>query len=291
MVNQLKIYINGDSHSNGDGIGDLETFPNSYPGHCYSIKKLNTSWCEKRSSMIRKDLSLWKLSNANNRKGVWGTILGQLINATVANNSVGGSCMLGIATRTIADLELIRSRADLPNYVFIGLTNPDRLAWYNEHDIANPDKTFNWVQSVIPSFQLNNINEKYKKLFKTTWTTLSDEEFLIDFLKECLLIKNYVNRRIGRDPIFLNTTYIFPRYQDIVANSKNKWLHMLWFDLLEFDKINPNFFNKGKVDTYTACGHLLPNAHSDYARDLAREHFGWGNISTQEKISIDNHHT
>ena len=121
---------------------------------------------------------------------------------------------------------------------------------------------------------------KYKKLFKATWATLTDEEFLINYLKECLQIKNYVKRRIGRDPIFLNTTYLFWQYKEIVRNSQNQWLKMLWFDLLEFDKINDRWFNKGKFDLMTACGHVLPQVHSDYARDLAREHFGWGHSPT-----------
>jgi hypothetical protein len=183
--------------------------------------------------------------------------------------------MMGIATRTIADLELIQMRADLPDYVFIGLTNSDRLGHYHEA-VENTNQTFNWVKSSIPSFWHQGHADKYKKLFETTWTTLSDEEFLINSLKECLLIKNYVKRRIGRDPIFLNTTYQFWQYKETVLNSKNQWLRMLWFDLLEFDKINDRWFNKGVFDYMTACGHVLPNVHSDYARDLAREHFGWG---------------
>ena len=49
---------------------------------------------------------------------------------------------------------------------------------------------------------------------------------------------------------------------------------MLWFDLLEFDKINDKWFNNGKFKTFTACGHLLADVHNAYARDLAKEHFG-----------------
>jgi len=274
MVNRLKIYVNGDSHSDGAGLADAETFPDIYPGHCYSIGTINRSWSALRNSTIRQDISLWKLSRDNNRKYVWGTILGDLVNAEVVNNSVGGSCMLGIATRTIADLELIKSQDDLPNYVFIGLTNTDRLSSYNIPDICDAKKTFNWVQSVIPNMFRSEYSAKYKKLFEATWSTLSDEEFLINFLKECLLIKNYVTEKIGRDPIFLNTTYSFLRYKQIVLNSKNQWLRMLWFDLLEFDKINDKWFNNGKFDRLTACGHLLPEAHRDFARDLARDHFG-----------------
>jgi hypothetical protein len=109
-----------------------------------------------------------------------------------------------------------------------------------------------------------------------TWATLSDEELLINYLKECLQIKNYVKRRIGRDPIFLNTSYQFWEYKNIVQSSKNQWLRMLWFELLEFDKINPQWFNSGSFDIVTACGHAIPEVHSQFARDIAREHFGWG---------------
>jgi hypothetical protein len=276
MTKKIKIYVNGDSHSDGAGLADPETFPDLYPGHLTSVPMtVNWKWCDLRSSMIYQDISFWKLCRDNNRKYVWGTILGELVNAEVVNNSVGGSCMLGIATRTIADLEIMRKSNSLPTHVFIGLTNPDRLGLYNIPDIYEAEKTFNWVQSVVPHIYAIGHSKKYKKLFEATWSTLSDEEFLIAYLKECLLIKNYVTEKIGRDPIFLNTSYIFYRYSTTVYNSQNKWLRMLWFDLLEFDKINTQYFNiKIPITTFTACGHLLPDAHREFAKDLAREYFG-----------------
>jgi hypothetical protein len=272
----MKIYVNGDSFTNGDGLADPETFPDIYPGHHSMEEALDRVWASKRHSIIDSDVSMWTTSRDNNRKYVWSTILGELVNATVVNGAVGGSCMMGIATRTIADLNLIQSRADLPDYVFIGLTNSDRLGWYHDEDVQNINRTYNWVKSSIPSFYYRGYESKHKKLFETTWATLSDEEFLINYLKECLQIKNYVKRRIGRDPIFLNTTYAFWQYKQTAINSKNQWLRMLWFDLLEFDKINDKWFNKGKFELMTACGHVLPDVHSNYARDLAREHFNWG---------------
>ena len=276
----MKIYVNGDSFTAGDGLADPETFGDIYPGHHTMGDALDREWANKRNSIFDNNIGMWTKCKENNRKYVWATILGELVNATVVNNSVGGSCIMGIATRTIADLELIQSRADLPDYVFIGLTNSDRLGSYQEDEIKNINQTFNWVKSTIPGIYYQGYESKYKKLFKATWATLTDEEFLINYLKECLQIKNYVKRRIGRDPIFLNTTYLFWQYKEIVRNSQNQWLKMLWFDLLEFDKINDRWFNKGKFDLMTACGHVLPQVHSDYARDLAREHFGWGHSPT-----------
>jgi hypothetical protein len=276
----VKIYVNGDSFTAGDGLADSETFSDIYPGHheaSTARPPANQAWLDNRHLMFDNDADLWTLSRTNNQKYVWSTILGNLVNATVVNNAIGGSCMLGISTRTIADLESINSRADLPDYVFIGLTSSGRLGWYND-DVQHQNKIFNWVQSAIPGFYFQGREIKHKKLFEAVWTTLSDEELLINYLKECLQIKNYVRRRIGRDPIFLNTVGHFWQYKELVNNSKNQWLRMLWFDLLEFDKINAKWFNKGTFDQMTACGHLLPEAHSDYARDIAREHFGWGKL-------------
>lgn len=271
----MKIYVNGDSYTAGDGLADSEFFPDIYPGHHSIAQPFDRKWCDSRHLILNDDKDKWVAWQHTNQKYVWSTILGNLIGATVVNNAIGGSCIVGISTRTIADLELINSRADLPDYVFIGLTSSGRLGWYHE-DTQYRDKTFNWVKSSIPGFHYRGHESKHKKLFETVWTTLSDEEFLIDYLKECLLIKNYVRRRIGRDPIFLNTVGQFWQYKQTVTDSKNLWLKMLWFDLLEFDKINDLWFNKGSFDQMTACGHLLPNAHAEYARDLAREHFGWG---------------
>jgi len=278
----MKIYVNGDSFTAGDGLADDEVFPNLYPGHHFSDKPLSLEWCNKRHGILDGNLDLHNHWRVSNQKYVWSTILGELIdttlindNVSVINGAVGGSCMLGISTRTIAYLESLTSRADLPDYVFIGLTSTGRLGWYHE-DTEHLGKIFNWVKSSIPGFYYRGYESKHKKLFETIWTTLSDEELLIDYLKECLQIKNYVKRRIGRDPIFLNTVGEFWQYKELVNNSKNQWLRMLWFDLLEFDKINDRWFNKGTFDQLTACGHLLPNAHADYAKDLAREHFGWG---------------
>ena len=272
----MKIYVNGDSFTAGDGLADPETFGDIYPGHHTMVDALDREWAAQRSKLVGDDLELRRIYIKNNQKYVWSTVLAELVNATVVTNAIGGSCMMGIATRTIADLELIQSRADLPDYVFIGLTNSDRLGYYHSNDIEKTDQTFNWVKSSIPAWWEKGHADKYAKLFETTWTTLNDEELLINYLKECLQIKNYVKRRIGRDPIFLNTTYLFWQYKEIVNNSKNQWLRMLWFDLLEFDKINDRWFNKGAFEQMTACGHVLPPGHAEYARDLAREHFGWG---------------
>jgi len=278
----MKIYVNGDSFTAGDGLADPEVFPNLYPGHHFTGKTLSREWCNTRHALMDGNHELHHHWRVNNQKYVWSTILGELVNTlvnvgdvSVINGAVGGSCMLGISTRTIAYLESLTSRADLPDYVFIGLTNSGRLGWYHD-DVEHLGKIFNWVKSSIPGFYYRGYESKHKKLFETVWTTLSDEELLIDYLKECLLIKNYVKRRIGRDPIFLNTVSEFWQYKKLVDNSKNQWLRMLWFDLLEFDKINTRWFNKGTFGQMTACGHLLPDAHTDYAKDLAREHFGWG---------------
>jgi hypothetical protein len=272
----VKIYVNGDSFTAGDGLADPETFPDLYPGHIGPAigKHYDQIWAKKRTDIINDDLNLRIICKNNNQKYIWSTILGELVNATVVNNAVSGSCMMGIATRTIADLELMVSRAELPDHVFIGLTSSNRLGYYQ--DVDDICRTLNWVQSVTTYWRHRGHLEKYLKLFETTWATLSDEEFLINYLKECLQIKNYVKRRIGRDPIFLNTVGHFWQYKDLVNNSKNQWLRMLWFDLLEFDRINDRWFNKGNFDLMTACGHVLPPVHADYARDLAREHFGWG---------------
>lgn len=275
----MKIYVNGDSFTDGDGLADDETFPGMYPGHrSVGVNGflVDRTWADKRSGMLRNNNELFATYRNNNRKHVWATILGELVGATVVNNAVGGSCMTGIATRTIADLSLIHSRADLPDYVFIGLTMADRLSWYDNEYIERIDEVENWVKTCIPAFKDRMLPKHCEKMFMATWETLSDEELLINYLKECLQIKNYVKRRLGRDPIFLNTSYQFWQDKEIVKNSKNQWLKMLWFDLLEFDKIDDRWFNKGTFDVTTACGHILPQVHSDYARHLAREHFGWG---------------
>lgn len=273
----MKIYVNGDSFTDGDGLGDSETFPDLYPGHHRSLKSMQVDrwWSTCRHDMMGKNLELWETYRTNNRKYVWATILGELVGATVVNGAVGGSCIMGIATRTIADLSLIHSRADLPDYVFIGLTMADRLGYY-QPEVEDTSRVDSWVKTCIPAFQERMMPGKYKKLFETTWSTLNDEELLINYLKECLQIKNYVKRRTGRDPIFLNTTYLFWQYKSVVESSKNQWLRMLWFDLLEFDKINDKWFNNGEFDILTACGHAVPEVHAQFARDLARDHFGWG---------------
>ena len=273
----MKIYVNGDSFTDGDGLADAETFPGMYPGHHHADGNLivDRRWSNARHDILSNDLSLWDTYRNNNRKYVWATILGELVGASVVNNAVGGSCMMGIATRTIADLSSIHLRANLPDYVFIGLTMSDRLGWYDKEHTEN-NHTGSWVKTAIPAFSERMLPEHYKKMFMATWATLSDEELLINYLKECLQIKNYVKRRIGRDPIFLNTSYQFWEYKNIVESSKNQWLRMLWFELLEFDKINPQWFNSGSFDIVTACGHAIPEVHSQFARDIAREHFGWG---------------
>lgn len=281
----MKIYVNGDSFTDGDGLGDAETFPGLYPGNRQvelGGNIVDPRWSNTRHKLLSGDLRLWVSMRNNNRKYVWATILGQLVDATVTNNAVGGSCMTGIATRTIADLNLIHSPADLPDYVFIGLTASDRLAWHDKNYLEHINQTANWVKTAIPAFKGRMIPQHYEKMMLATWETLSDEELLINYLKECLQIKNYVNVRIGRNPIFLNTAYQFVKYIRLVESSKNQWLRMLWFDLLEFDKISHLWFNHGKYDELTSCGHAVPERHLQFAKDIASEHFGQRN-STVDK--------
>ena len=154
----MKIYVNGDSFTAGDGLADTEVFPDSYPGHHFSDNEFDAAWCNKRHAMLDGNLDLHNHWQASNKKYVWSTILGELVdtvlvhdNVTVVNGAIGGSCMLGISTRTIAYLESLQSRADLPDYVFIGLTSSGRLGWYHE-DTQYIGKIFNWVKSSIKSW-------------------------------------------------------------------------------------------------------------------------------------------
>ena len=286
MKTDYKIYVNGDSHTAGDGLADDETFPNLYTGPVpMGSTVVDRRWSDFRSEMLWNNNDLRVLYNKNNLKYVWSTKLGEYLGATVINRAVGGSCIASISTRTIADLELITSRADLPDYVLIGLTTSSRLGYYTKH-VEDISHIHMWVRSAIPNFKYGGMDESYLKMFTHMWGTLSDEDFLIYFLKECLLIKNYVKNRIGRDPIFVNTCMQFSNYKVLAENSKNQWLRMLWYDLLEFDKINPSMMNQPSPEFTTGCGHYLKENHDLFAKILAKEHFGWGDIPVDKRFKL-----
>jgi len=264
----MLIYVNGDSHTAGVGLGDEHLFP-EYPGHQQKFDwNILSHWSTLRTTLIR-ERKLEDISTHENYKRCWATQLGVILNAEIVNEAVGGSSGFAILTRTIHDIENLIKKNKIPDEVIIGITTPERIAILNK-DPSSLNDSF-WVYTAHPNY-IDSLDIAYRNYAKEFWKSHNDEELLTFFLYECLHIKNYVNSKIGKDPIFLNTSNVFYRYSNIVENTKIQLLKEVW-GLLDFDSVHKqksfSDIARGRGAEVTACGHYLETSHKDYATYIA----------------------
>lgn len=260
------IYTNGDSFTDGVGLGDATIFP-EYPGDQPTFN-LNTclAWSKARNMLV-KDRNLTEKLHIEDRKYCWPTCLGKLVGAEIINNAVGGSNIFSILARTIHDLEKLEKENKLPDYVIIGLTSEERIPIISDNKLGT---IRNWVHTAHPN-HIDVLSKQYQNYAKEFWKSHSDDEMLIFFLYECLHLKHYVNYKTGKDPIFLNTSNVFCNYSDIVKNTQLPLLEEVW-NLLDFETLShrPSFVTIGKPLGNTACGHWTKKANIKFAKFIAK---------------------
>jgi len=251
----MLIYVNGDSFVEGTGLADHIMFK-------YSARLSSKDWITHRAKLMR-DLETYHSLRSANQKLAWPACLENISGGEVINGALGGSSIHGIANRTITDLEALVASGKHPDYVFIGLTGIDRVMILNQ----TPTKETWWTLSAIPNY-VSRLDKPKEKYVNTFWETHSDEELLILFLRECLLIKSYVNSKTGKDPIFLNTAGSWDNLIPLVKNTKFQLIPFLW-NLLGFDDLFEEqvpFGNFGKEYPMCLDTHWSHLAHIDYAQ-------------------------
>lgn len=260
------IYVNGDSFNAGTGLADhliFEECPrlSKTPG-----KGFVSGWSELRHKLIEKR----KLHNeieAANKELVWPTILGKLTGATIVNGSRGGSAFGGIVNRTIYDIEHLVTTGQIPDYIFIGITSPERVMVINT--LLGADSN-SWTDSAIPG-HYQHLSRAKQKYVQSVWSSHSNDELLAMFLRECLFIKSFVKVKTGKDPIFLNTSGVWQDIRQTIENTNTEMIRFLW-NLLDFNSVffdHKAFGDFGLRHPMCADGHWTAPAHIDYANYIA----------------------
>lgn len=268
----MLVYVNGDSFVEGCGLADQVYFSGTQLSPKFLSTRDNKAayWIERRAKLIA-DLGIAKELSLTNKQMSWAGHLQKLINCELVNNAVGGSSIHGIANRTIIDLKELASSNSIPDYVFIGVTSIERAMIINLQPETDSTR---WTDSALPQWHshLDSSKQRYVNEF---WRSHTDEELLVMFLRECILIKSYVKSVTGKDPIFLNTSGTWDYVIEIVKTTKLKIIQPLW-DILEFDTVFVDQEPFGKFgQEYPLCldGHWSEPAHIKYAQYIADTFF------------------
>jgi hypothetical protein len=272
------LYFNGDSQTLGTGVADHLFFEN-YPGHFHDLdknKQLAGNWVRSREEYINKTGGdLRKKLDLENSQRAWPGQLGNILNAEVHNNAVGGSCIFSIYTRTVRDLEKFIRVNKIPDYVFIGLTTIERISMiYQDEYNLDRDNERSWVSTIMP-FSVGIWDRKFQNYAYSHWDCHTDEDLLIFYLYQCLSIKNAVKSVIDREVIFVNTVNQWDTYTSIVKSTNSIMLKEIWAKL-DFDSISPREYSLahfGCEHGFVADGHFTEKGHREFAKFMASKYF------------------
>jgi hypothetical protein len=265
----MNIYCNGDSFTAGEELLDhvLVGWPGYRPTGSILVKDTDHQWGSRR----RRQASIVFGSTENvlkkQKEQSWAGQLTEINNTiSVINGAVGGSSIVGIANRTIADLTKHQNKKF--DFVFIQLTSPNRIGFYNsnlpenyfmkEHPIGHIDK--------FPPLE-QEIAKKYILYY-------SDKEFSIQYLYTVVGLKHAIYGLTGQYPIFLSSHKI---WKDYITNPllKDKNLandEMIQIlikdsgildipdeDIMEDIQIKNNFLHTPEL-------HFEPQCHKEFAK-------------------------
>jgi hypothetical protein len=187
-------------------------------------------------------------------------------NITVINGAVGGSTINGIANRTIVDLTNHKDKKF--DFVFIQLTGPNRIGFYNS------DLPENYFMRERPIGHIDKFPHYEQEIAKKYVLCYSNKEFAIQYLYTMIGLKYAVKGLTGHYPIFLSSHKIWEEY--IVGAllkdeklSSNNVIQTLINDsgilgipddnIMEDVQINNNFL-------HTPLLHFEPRCHEEFAK-------------------------
>jgi hypothetical protein len=265
----MNIYCNGDSFTAGEELLD-HLFP-GWPGYRSTgsvwIKDSDHHWME-----IRKQLGSNMFGSLENflkkqKECSWAGQLSKLnSNISVINGALGGSSITGIANRTIVDLAMHQDKKF--DFVFIQLTGPNRIGFYNSNLPVNYFMRENPIGHIgkFPAIE-KEIANKYVLCY-------SDKEFAIQYLYAMIGLKHAVKGLTGHYPIFLSS---HKKWQDYIVNSlitdqqlaNDKIIQILIKDSSILDIPNTNSMENVQLQNnflHTPLLHFEPRCHEEFAK-------------------------
>jgi hypothetical protein len=194
----MNIYCNGDSFTAGEELLD-HLFP-SWPGYRTTgsiwVKDSDFMWLEVRRRIGTMVFGSIDALLEKQKEVSWAGQLKKIDNdISVINGSLGGASLTGIANRTIIDL--VKHKDKNFDFVFIQLTGPNRLCFYNSECTDNyflQEHSIGHIERFPPMYRA--IAKKYVECY-------SDKEFSIKYLYTMIHLKYTIKGLTGKDPIFL----------------------------------------------------------------------------------------
>lgn len=257
---KMKIYINGDSFTAGNGHGDY-LIP-GYPGLLKSPKSSNPiqkQWYETRANALQNDPTLALEVSVEEKTRCWGGVLQNLLRDTeVINRGVGGSSIDAILDRTLIDLSTIKD----VDAVIIQLTVFTRIG-FPAQDMSNCHTIHNVLLGMPPT---------NPDIHRWIIDNSSDISLAMRYVKVLATIKHAVISLTGKPPIIVDAC-------SHVANSYI-WTVPAVADLIRLLDITDCFPAKCKMSDFNydglshfPCGHYGPDITNAFASMIANTYF------------------
>lgn len=265
----MNIYCNGDSFTAGEELLD-HLFPD-WPGYRTSgstlVKDTDFNWLDIRRNRGCIVYGSLKYLLEKQKENSWAGHLGKIDKSiSVINGAVGGASITGIANRTVVDL--IKHQDKKFDLVFIQLTSPNRLHFYNSEIVDN------YFMREKPIGHLDRFPEIERKIAENYVKCYSDKEYSIKYLYTMAGLKFAVKGLTGKDPIFLSSRNV---WLDLILDplqtnntlSDHEVIQMLISNSGILDIPNENIMEYIQVKNnflYTPLQHFEPRCHIEFAK-------------------------
>ncbi len=265
----MNIYCNGDSFTAGEELLD-HLFP-GWPGYRTTgsiwVKDTDYHWLEVRRKIGSTVFAGIDRLLEKQKEASWAGQLQKIDNnISVINGAVGGASITGIANRTIVDLSTYKNQNF--DFIFIQLTGPNRLDFYNS------DLVENYFMKEHPIGHLDKFSDIQREIAKKYVACYSDKEFSLKYLYTMISLRYAIKGLTGKTPIFLLSQKVWKDYilnsllsDERLNNHKviktlindSGILNITDYDIMEDVQIKNNFL-------HTPLLHFEPRCHEEFAK-------------------------
>jgi hypothetical protein len=267
----MDIYCNGDSFTAGEELLDhiLPGWPGYRKTGSILVKDTDHQWADIRKKKAHVVFGSIEYYLEKQKEKSWA---GQLCkinkNISVINGAVGGSSVIGIANRTIANL--IKYRNKKFDFIFIQLTSPNRIGFYNSN------LSENYFMKEHPIGHIDKFPPLEQEIAKKYILCYTDKEFAIQYLYAVIGLKHAVYGLTGQYPIFLSSHKIWKDYITLPLLkdeklSNNEIIKILIEDSGILDIPDDNIMEDVQIKNnflHTPGLHFEPRCHEEFAKVL-----------------------
>jgi hypothetical protein len=270
----MNIYCNGDSFTAGEELLDYQFA--GWPGYRSTGSYYSPSmdfdlrqWSTIRQQHAHNIFGSFEHFYEKEKEQSWAGQLSKITkNISVINGAVSGSTIAGINNRTTIDL--ITHRDKKFDFIFIQLTSPNRIGFYNS------DLLEKYFMKEHPIGHLEKFSKIQQEIAKKYIECYSDKEFAIQYLYAMIGLKHTVKGLTGLYPIFLSSHKIWKDYivNPLLTDKKlcnDKKIQILIKDSGILDIPNENIMEDAQLRNnflHTPLKHFEPRCHEEFAKIL-----------------------